>query len=119
MLTMKQFTTLWLDTPRWARGLFLGNLCYIMLAVLGFSLINHSYWEQLWLEAVFAPFLWPMMGTPISSGIFLYHVAWCAFGALFVQWLGEVKGLIILVCLPYAVGITVIIYALTHFSFGF
>ena len=116
---MKQLALLWFDTPRWARGLFLGNLCYIILAVLGFNLINHSFWDQVWLGAVLAPLLWPMMGTPISSAIFLYHAAWCVLGALLVQGLGEVKGLIILVFLPYVVGVALIIYVLTHFSFGF
>ena len=116
---MKQFATLWLDSPRWARGLFLGNLGYIVLALLGFSLIDHSFGDQMGLFIFFAPILWPMMGTPISSSIFLYHVAWCVLGALFVEWLGEVKGLIILVCLIYAVGIAVIIYALTHLSLSF
>jgi hypothetical protein len=119
MLTMKQLTMLWFDTPRWARGLFLGNVCYVILAVLGFNLIDRSYWDQVWLASVFAPILWPMMGTPISSGIFLYHATWCVFGALFVQLFGESKGMIILACLLYGVGIAVIIYALTHFSFGF
>lgn len=116
---MKQFAMLWFDTPRWIRGLFLGNLCYIALAVVGFSLIDHSSGDQLWLASVLAPIIWPMMRTPISSAIFFYHVAWCVLGALFAQRFGEVKGIIILICILYVVGIALIIYALTHFSFGF
>lgn len=116
---MKQLTMLWFDTPRWARGLFLGNICYVIVAVFGFSLIDHSYWSQSWLALVLAPILWPMMGTPMNSGIFFYHVAWCVLGALLVQWLGEVKGLIFLLCLPYGVGIAVIIYVFTHFTLSF
>jgi len=90
---------LWFDTPRWARGLFLGNVCYVILAVLGFSLIDHSYWDQAWLATILSPLLWPMMGTPISASIFLYHLTWCVLGALFVQLFDVSKGITILACL--------------------
>ena len=117
---MKQVAAFWSDSPRWARGLFLGNLCYIVLALVGFNLIDHSFGDQIWLMGVLSPLLWPMLGTPISSKIvFLYHLAWCLLGAIFVQWLGEAKGLLLLILLPYFVGIAILIYALTHFSFSF
>jgi hypothetical protein len=116
---MKRFTTLWFEAPRWARGLFLGNLCYLVIVGIGFTLMEHSYLDQKWLAVVSAPFLWPTMGSPIQPDALIYHSVWCALGALLVQIFGEVKGITILIALIYATGIAVIIYALTHLSISF
>jgi hypothetical protein len=116
---MKQFATLWSDTPRWARGLFLGNLGYILITGIGFSLIEHGFWDQPWPADILIPLIWPLMRSPMGSDLFLYHAVWCGLGALLVQIFVELKGILIMIALPYGVGIAIIIYALTHFSFSF
>lgn len=106
---MKRFSALWFEAPRWARGLFLGNLCYLMVVGIGFDLVKQDL-------GLLFPFLWPTMGSPIQPGAFLYHSVWCALGALFVQVFGEVKGITILISLIYGVGIAILAYVLTQFS---
>jgi hypothetical protein len=119
LLTIKQFATLWSDTPRWARGLFLGNLGSILLTGLGFTLIPHSDRDQTGLFVALAPILWPRMLSTLGSGLLLFHAAWCVLSAILVQRFGEMIGMLIMIVLPCVVGIPVILYDLTHFSFRF
>ena len=105
---MKYFTALWLDTPRWVRGLFLGNLCYVVLVAFGFGLLQNNFAPGM----IFAPLIWLVNLIHLEPRYILYHVAWCVFGALFVQFLGERKGIILLVSLIYGIGIAFLMYTI-------
>jgi len=103
---MKHFITLWLDTPRWLRGLFLGNIGYIVFVAFGFNVLQDRYPPSL----IFVPTVVPVMVLNFGSlglRFVLVHIAWCTLGALWVQWLGEKKGIVILMFLMYAIGIVI------------
>lgn len=97
MRAIKHFTTLWLDTPRWVRGLFIGNLIYIGLVELSLSLPYRSL-------GIFLP-LFPITKARFGLHLPMPHLFWCAFGVLLVQLLGERKGIILLIVLMYALGV--------------
>jgi hypothetical protein len=98
---MKTFTTLWLDTPKWVRGFFLGNIAYIVLVGFGFNLVPDTF-PLYWTFTFFSRLI---MKVPQGSHFVLFHVAWCALGALLVRWFGEKKGVIILILLMCGIGI--------------
>jgi len=113
---MKQLAILWLDTPRWARGVFLGNICYIVLAVDYFTRLGP---RQYWFFTVWSPFFWPTMRTPMDSWILLNHVAWCVLGAICVERWGEIKGILVSTCLIYSVNFALFVIQFIRFNSPF
>lgn len=117
---MERLTALWSRTPRWVHGLVLGNLGFfanLPLAGLGPLLSRYLGSEQLWPLVLFLALLWPFVGSNAPLNTVLYYGTWSVLGALFVQWFGEVKGMIVAFCLIYAIGIALSLYMLTHISF--
>jgi hypothetical protein len=117
---MESFTALWSKTPRWARGLILGNLCYFAIAGCGLILMipNGDYIDLAGFEIIFIPFLGITTDSYLLPIAFVYYGVWCACSALFVQWLGEGTGMIMLFISMVVLGIVVIIYAFANFSFS-
>ena len=111
MPALKTLTKLWFDTPRWVRGFFLGNLCYIVYAVLTFNPLTYTVGVE-----ICCPFLLPMrlpvLDSPIDSQMYSYHLLWCLLAAVLVQLFGEKRGIIILLGGLYVIGIVMALYSL-------
>lgn len=111
---MKQIAMLWLDTPRWVRGWFLGSLLYIVYFLAVFGLLNHPS------LGTYHLFLFPILllfaDTPINVPMYMVHFIWCILGAGTVQLLGEIRGLVLLIIGMCAASAAVILYFLIQFS---
>jgi hypothetical protein len=107
---MNQLALLWSDTPRWVRGWFLGNICYLLVLGVATTLTDWASGGSEWLLWVASVFLWQ-----VEMGALFSHTVWCVLGALFVRAFGEVKGIGILLILMTGIGILVIALFLITF----
>lgn len=108
---MKTLTRLWSDTPRWVRGFFLGNLCYIVYAVLTFHPLTYNLGTELCCFFLL-PMRSPFLDGPIDTRMYYYHLTWCLLGAGLVQLFGEKRGIVILLSALYVIGIIMIFYSI-------
>ena len=108
---MKPLANLWLDTPRWVRGFFLGNLCYIVYAVLAFNPLAGVFSSEVcWFYILLLPICIPIFDAPLDSRMYYYHLSWCLLGAGLVQWFGEKRGIVILVGVLYVISAILMLY---------
>lgn len=110
---MKAFTALWLDTPRWVRGLLLGNLWYVVLMGFGYGFAQNGSG----VGGFFFPAFLLVREIPLDGRYILFHAIYCVVGALSVQWLGEKKGMLVLLSLIYGMAIIYIIIIIVWLSF--
>jgi hypothetical protein len=109
---LEKYIQLWVDTPRWIRGIFLGNLSYLLIIWFAYLI---AWWkiDKLnvigWIATVF---LIPTIGLYLQC---ISHIVWCTLGAIFVGIFGEIKGILLLLVTVIGVGSLILGYAVTHF----
>jgi hypothetical protein len=113
---MKALRLLWFDMPRWARGIFLANLGYIVLTVFAFLWFTSVPRHPSWFFVFFLPATYPIAGLSGSSRLLLYHLLWCVWGAVLVSWFGEKKGIMFLVGGHFALSMGISLYGMMRFT---
>ncbi|HEX2995607.1 MAG TPA: hypothetical protein VHP14_12330 [Anaerolineales bacterium] len=109
---MESLIDRWAQMRRWERGLVLGNIFYFTLAACG-HIVVHPYGEYMDLSegrAVFVLFIGITTEAYMLPLSCIYYGVWCGCSALFVQWLGEKAGMIVLFLLVTLLGFAILVY---------